>query len=175
MGATLNACTHPIYTCGDFSLYHGVGRILNDKGFMLQLKSTLLPGDCQFDFWPQGFGKPAKQNSKYKNLVFPHHGAEMKDTNNRMDCLEDICDTKVIIPTGYNVRYRHPADNSSIFNGKNYTVFPTNPIDRKRNNASNSIFDAYFNLCVDARSDIVDRANTALTRTENHEFSITDM
>lgn len=165
---------NPIYTCENFALYHGVGSKMNDKGLMLQLNSTLLPGDCQFDFWPQGYGNAAKPNSKYKNLVFPHHGAGMKDTYNRIDCLENSHDTKVIVPTGYNSRYGHPADNSNIFNGKSYTVFPTNPIDRKGTNASNSIFAAYFSLCTNARSDIVDRVSTSLTRTENRDFSISD-
>lgn len=169
--ASIQANQNPIYTCGVFALYHGVGSKLNDKGFMLQLNSTLLPGDCQFDFWPQGF---AKTKFKYKNLVFPHHGADMKDINNRIDCLQNSCDTKVIIPTGYNLHYGHPADNSNIFNGKNYTVFPTNPINKKNNNASGSIFTNYFNICVDARSDSVHRTNTSLTKTENKEFSIHD-
>lgn len=174
--ASIPVNQNPIYTCGVFSLYHGVGRGINDKGFMLQLNSTLLPGDCKCDCWPQGFGKKVSDPKyKYKNLVFPHHGADMKDTNNRIDCLQNSCDTKVIIPTGYNPHYGHPADNSNIFSGKNYTVFPTNPIDKKSKNVSGSIFTAYFTLCVDARSDNVDRVNTPLTKTENQEFSIHDM
>lgn len=169
--ANIQAAQNPIYVCGDFALYHGVGNTLNDKGFMLQLNSTLLPGDCQFNFWPQGF---AKTKFKYKNLIFPHHGANMKDKNNRIDCLENSCDTKVIVPTGYNCSYGHPADNSNIFNGKNYTVFPTNPIDKKTKNASGSIYDAYFKLCDDARSDEVDIPNDSATKTENKEFAIRD-
>lgn len=170
--ARIQAGQNPIYTCGVFALYYGIGSRLNDKGFMLQLNSTLLPGDCQFNFWPQGF---AANKSQYTNLVFPHHGAEMEDINNRIDCLKNSCDTKVIIPTGYNSSYGHPADNNNIFNGKKYTVFPTNPINKKDNNASGSIFTNYFNLCVDARSDRVHRTNTPLTKTENREFSINDM
>ncbi len=180
--ASIQVNQNPIYTCGNFALYHGVGSKLNDKGFMLQLNSTLLPGDCQFDFWPQGFGF-ANTKSQYTNLVFPHHGADMNDKNNRIDCLKNNGNTKVIIPTGYN-HYGHPADNCNIFNGKNYTVFPTNPISKKSNksNSTNkksnktnsSIFTNYFNLYVNARSDIVHRTNTPLTKTENKEFSIVD-
>ena len=107
----------------------------------------------------------------------------MNDKNNRIDCLKNNGNTKVIIPTGYN-HYGHPADNCNIFNGKNYTVFPTNPISKKSNksNSTNkksnktnsSIFTNYFNLYVNARSDIVHRTNTPLTKTENKEFSIVD-
>lgn len=113
--ASMPVNKNPIYTCDNFALYHGVGSKMNDKGLMLQLNSTLLSGDCQFDYWPQGFGKTAKSNPKYRNPVFPHHGAHMKDTNNRIDCLENSSDTKVIVPTGYNPHYGHPADNSNIF------------------------------------------------------------
>lgn len=174
--ARVQAGQNPIYVCGDFSLYHGVGSRPNDIGFMLQLNSTLMPGDCQFNFWPQGFGKKVSNlKYKYQYLVFPHHGAAMEDKNNRMDCLQDSQNTKVIVPTGYNFRYGHPSDNKNIFSGKNYTVFPTNPIDKKENNEDDSIFIAYFNRCIAARSDCVDQANTVLTRTENQEFSIRDL
>jgi beta-lactamase superfamily II metal-dependent hydrolase len=164
---------NPIYTCGDFSLYHGEGSTINDSGFMLQLNSTLMPGDCKFNHWPKGFcQKPSDAKYKYKNLIFPHHGAEMGDKNNRIDCLEDSKDTRVIVPTGYNT-YKHPADNDSLFNGKLFTVFPTNPIIKnKKKNKKGSIFTAYFSAS--ARSDEVDKASTHLARTANKEFSIHD-
>ena len=140
---------------------------------MLQLNSTLMPGDCKFNHWPKGFcQKPSDAKYKYKNLIFPHHGAEMGDKNNRIDCLEDSKDTRVIVPTGYNT-YKHPADNDSLFNGKLFTVFPTNPIIKnKKKNKKGSIFTAYFSAS--ARSDEVDKASTHLARTANKEFSIHD-
>lgn len=163
---------NPIYACGDFSLYHGVGKTRNDSGFMLQLNSTLMPGDCKFNCWPKGFCQKASDAKyKYKNLVFPHHGAEMEDKNNYIDCLENSKDTMVIVPTGYNT-YKHPADNGDIFRGKLYTVFPSNPIIKNKKNKAGSIFTAHFS--VSARSDEVDRASTHLARTENKDFSIHD-
>lgn len=165
-----------IYSCGDIILFRGTNNsnnkgdssAIDGRGFLLQLNSTLLPGDCSFTYWPDGFGeKPSNPNYKYKHFIFPHHGSKMDDTNHRIKCLENTIDTKVIVPTGYNT-YHHPNENYNLFLGKQFTIYPTNPINELHN-----CFRAYYSAS--ARSDEVNViSSNPRIKTENKEFKIQD-
>ena len=91
----------------------------------------------------------------------------MFDANHRIYCLENAMDTKVIIPTGYNT-YNHPNENYNLFLGKNYTIYPTNPIIVKYPR-----FQDYYSAS--ARSDEVDVVSSKPSiKTKNKDFKIQD-
>lgn len=179
--AKVSMSNDQLYSCGEFALYRGTSSTrgdLNNKCLMLQLHSTLLPGDCEFACWPKDFGKnPLQPNYKYKHLVFPHHGAFVESGEDRIDCMENDMDTLVIIPTGYNLygkkdnRYpSHPAENYNVFQGKKYTVFPTNPTNNE--NIGTRLLAYYDKDALSAKVDVQDP--DPQIRKANSNFSLRD-
>lgn len=72
--ALLNTLLQP---CG-MLLGKGMGSDLNGSGLMLRLGRTILAADCDYGFWPTSIQKVA---GSCQNLVVPHHGAAVKQSN----------------------------------------------------------------------------------------------
>lgn len=62
-----------VRSSGIVCLERGSGPGRNNSGVLIQMRQTLLPGDCTYPYWPANF--PAGQ--KFRYLVVPHHGARI--------------------------------------------------------------------------------------------------
>ncbi len=106
---------YSVYSYNDIKLFFGKGKgndtnELNSRGLLLQLNKTLLPGDCNMEYWPDDFGKDNNGNYiKYESICIPHHGASGCINDELENYIsDDVC---FYLCCGYNNEYKHPNKN----------------------------------------------------------------
>ena len=108
----ISNCGKEIYKVGNESvLFQGTGNQNsmddpNSKGLLMQLKHTLLTGDCIAKFWPDNYGV----DNKYDLIILPHHGsADCVDDDRIINSLSLVTnEIKLIACSGFNNSYFHP-------------------------------------------------------------------
>ncbi len=80
---------------------------LNNDGILLQLETTLLPGDCFYDMWPGGYGMA----NQIKYVVTSHHASKSSYTyksEKKLDGIFNKKGEKAYICVGKNA-WKHPC------------------------------------------------------------------
>lgn len=90
---------------GDFTLYQGQGKGVNDSSLLLRLKNTLLAGDCMYQYWPKNL---LQDIDDIEQMVIPHHGSELKPNDEAIiNNTVKLSRQTAVICTGEN-GYTHP-------------------------------------------------------------------
>ncbi len=95
----------------------------NNSSLVIQLKNTLMSGDCDCVCWPDDYGKDNGRYKIFKQIVGPHHCGEDSITADFVN--SDLCnvsdqDTVVYFCVGANT-YNHPYSDQYEFVRNNIT------------------------------------------------------